>query len=248
MQKTTKFFILTILTIFVAYAGEVTAKNKHKTTAAKKPTVNYRYYDETARGTYQPFVGYIPPKGKKTVVVDPNRHSWAAFKEDGEFVRSGRASLGKDYCPDIRKGCRTVTGTFTVYSKKGASCKSSRFPVPFGGAPMPYCMHFHDGYAIHGSNSVPNYNASHGCVRVPVADAFWLNRNFVQRGTKVVIKPYATVQKRPQKKRYQYSYENINPNYQFLSENNSQGEGYADSSNTQVVYLYSDDLYGNNTY
>ena len=32
-----------------------------------------------------------------------------------------------------------------------------------------------DGYAIHGSNSVPNYPASHGCVRitVPAADRFW---------------------------------------------------------------------------
>jgi hypothetical protein len=32
-----------------------------------------------------------------------------------------------------------------------------------------------DGYAIHGSKSVPNYPASHGCVRitVPAADRFW---------------------------------------------------------------------------
>ena len=32
-----------------------------------------------------------------------------------------------------------------------------------------------DGYAIHGSDSVPNYPASHGCVRitVPAADRFW---------------------------------------------------------------------------
>jgi lipoprotein-anchoring transpeptidase ErfK/SrfK len=32
-----------------------------------------------------------------------------------------------------------------------------------------------DGYAIHGSNSVPNYPASHGCVRitVPSADRMW---------------------------------------------------------------------------
>ena len=35
-------------------------------------------------------------------------------------------------------------------------------------------MYFHRGWAIHGSNSVPAYPASHGCVRVSRADAKWL--------------------------------------------------------------------------
>ncbi len=35
-------------------------------------------------------------------------------------------------------------------------------------------MYFHGGWAIHGSNSVPAYPASHGCVRVTRADAKWL--------------------------------------------------------------------------
>jgi lipoprotein-anchoring transpeptidase ErfK/SrfK len=35
-------------------------------------------------------------------------------------------------------------------------------------------LYFHRGYAIHGSNSVPNHPASHGCVRVTRADARWL--------------------------------------------------------------------------
>ncbi len=35
-------------------------------------------------------------------------------------------------------------------------------------------MYFHGGWAIHGSNSVPSYPASHGCVRVTRADAQWL--------------------------------------------------------------------------
>ncbi|WP_370324047.1 L,D-transpeptidase family protein [Euzebya sp.] len=35
-------------------------------------------------------------------------------------------------------------------------------------------MYFHRGWAIHGSNSVPAYPASHGCVRVTRADAQWL--------------------------------------------------------------------------
>lgn len=35
-------------------------------------------------------------------------------------------------------------------------------------------LYFHRGWAIHGSNSVPPYPASHGCVRVTRADAVWL--------------------------------------------------------------------------
>ena len=37
--------------------------------------------------------------------------------------------------------------------------------------------YFYRGWAIHGSNSVPAYPASHGCVRVTRADAKWLLRN-----------------------------------------------------------------------
>ena len=35
-------------------------------------------------------------------------------------------------------------------------------------------LYFHDGFAIHGSPSVPPWPASHGCVRVTRADAAWL--------------------------------------------------------------------------
>ena len=108
--------------------------------------------------------------------------TWSAYDDTGELIRSGHVSGGKDYCPDIDRECQTVTGTFTIYRKEGEDCKSTRFPVGKGGAPMPYCMFFHGGYALHGSNSVPNYNASHGCVRMSPDDAQWLNEDFVQVG------------------------------------------------------------------
>ena len=114
--------------------------------------------------------------------------TWEAYDYSGQLVNSGRVSGGKAYCPDIGRSCRTVTGTFTIKSKRGAGCKSTRFPVGKGGAPMPYCMFFHGGYALHGSNDVPNRNASHGCVRMPPEDARWLNQDFVRVGsTKVSI-------------------------------------------------------------
>jgi hypothetical protein len=47
-------------------------------------------------------------------------------------------------------------------------------------------LYFHRGYAIHGSNSVPNHPASHGCVRVTRADAKWLIAN-IPDGTPVQL-------------------------------------------------------------
>ncbi|MGD9591681.1 MAG: L,D-transpeptidase [Candidatus Berkiella sp.] len=119
----------------------------------------------------------------RVIRVDLGSQTFKAYDDDGRLVRTGHVSGGKNYCPDIGRGCKTVTGTFTIYTKKGAGCKSSRFPVGKGGAPMPYCMFFKGGYALHGSYHVPNYNASHGCVRMSPADAKWLNLNFVRVGS-----------------------------------------------------------------
>ncbi|WP_298624314.1 L,D-transpeptidase, partial [uncultured Legionella sp.] len=112
------------------------------------------------------------------------------INENGKVVRTGRGSGGKSYCSDIRRGCKTPSGVYRIISKGGPGCKSSRYPLGGGGAPMPYCMFFSKYYAVHGSYDVPNYNASHGCVRVKPNDAQWLSKNFMKIGTKVVIKPY----------------------------------------------------------
>lgn len=140
---------------------------------------------------YKQFPLSRPATGKKVVIVDPNIPAWAAYGADGKLVKMGAASAGRDYCPDTKQTCRTVTGTFYVYSKKGADCKSSIFPLKtHGGAPMPYCMHFHAGYALHGSYEMEDYDASHGCVRMYPNSAKWLNENFVQIGTAVIVEPY----------------------------------------------------------
>lgn len=125
-----------------------------------------------------------------TFVYNPRTLTWTAINDRGKVVRTGRGSAGRNYCPDIGRSCRTPTGTYRIIGKRGASCKSSRYPRPRGGAPMPYCMFFSKNYAIHGSSDVPNYNASHGCVRVRTGDARWLHSNFIRIGTKVIIKSY----------------------------------------------------------
>lgn len=129
--------------------------------------------------------------GRKVFIFDPKATAWAAYDAQGNLVKTGSASGGKDYCEDIGRSCRTVTGTFHVYSKKGAECRSSLYPIEtHGGARMPYCMHFNGGYSIHAAYEVPNYNTSHGCIRVLPSAAQWLNENFVDVGTTVIVKPY----------------------------------------------------------
>lgn len=125
-----------------------------------------------------------------TFVFSPRSLSWKAINASGQVVRTGRASGGRSYCPDLHRSCRTPSGSYHIISKGGAGCKSSRFPIGKGGAPMPYCMFFSRYYAVHGSYDVPNYNASHGCVRVTPKDAHWLSNNFMRIGTRVVVKPY----------------------------------------------------------
>jgi peptidoglycan hydrolase-like protein with peptidoglycan-binding domain len=69
-------------------------------------------------------------------------------------VRIYHTSSGKPSTP-------TVRGRFSVYMKTpGTNDKG-----------MVDSSYFIRGYAIHGYVSVPNYNASHGCLRVPIRDA-----------------------------------------------------------------------------
>lgn len=127
--------------------------------------------------------------GKK-FIFDPRALMWYAYDHSGNLVNSGRASGGRGYCRDVGRGCKTPIGKFTVHRKGSVYCKSSKYPLGRGGAPMPYCMFFHRGYAIHGSPDVPNHNASHGCIRVKPHDARWLHRNFIDHGTTVIVRPY----------------------------------------------------------
>ncbi len=145
-------------------------------------------------------LGYAPfdptlAVNQKTIIVDLAQLAWGAYNENGNLISWGPLSGGKSYCSDVKRGCRTPSGTYTIYSKRGEGCVSSKFPVGRGGAPMPYCMFFRGGYALHGSPNVPGYHASHGCVRIFKEDARWLNQEFInmpsQGGTRVIVKPYA---------------------------------------------------------
>lgn len=199
----TLFLVCTVASSYADDINVVPANSVPSTTAptttstaspSSTPTTNVTNSANTPTAVYYleptPAAKPKPKPATNSFVFDPRAHRWYAYDASGQLVRSGRASGGKNYCPDIRSRCRTPVGKFVVYRKGGAGCKSSKFPVHKPGAPMPYCMFFRGGFAIHGSNDVPNRNASHGCIRVTKADAYWLSHNFIHNGTVVIVKPY----------------------------------------------------------
>lgn len=141
---------------------------------------------------YSPFPFQREALGEKVIIWDPSELAWGAYDEKGRLMRWGPGVGGKNYCPDIRRSCRTVVGDdFKILYKKGANARSDRYPVGRGGAPMPYYMPFYGpNYGFHGSPNVPGMHDSHGCVRLFTADAKWLNMDFAEKGTRVIIKPY----------------------------------------------------------
>jgi hypothetical protein len=167
-----------------------------------------------------------PPKGLedgtlartgRLVIWDPTRVAWGAY-EAGRLVRWGPGAGGDDYCKDVRRPCRTLEGVFRVTFEGDADYKSDRYPIGEcqgkkkdrpGCSPMPYFMRFHwSGFGLHGSPYVPGHNASHGCVRLFVEDARWLNEVFVDAevrgpdgevltpGTPVWVMPYPPKKRR----------------------------------------------------
>jgi hypothetical protein len=134
----------------------------------------------------------IEPQGQNLLIIDLGVQAFGAYSQDGFLMHWGPISGGQNWCSDVGRPCRTVRGHFFVYTKGGSQCVSSKYPIGVGGAPMPFCMFFYKGYAMHAS-FLPGYHASHGCVRLFYEDAKWLNKNFIRmgrKGTKVIIQSF----------------------------------------------------------
>jgi hypothetical protein len=151
---------------------------------------NVNSVGQNSGGSLHQLSRHVQPTGERVFAFSPRLKMWAAYDSQGRRVAYGKANGGSDYCPDLNRPCHTPTGTFRIYKKGSSDCKSSRFPLPMGGAPMPYCMHFQGGNAIHGSQYVSTVNSSHGCIRVTTPAAQWLSSRFAQNGTKVMVLSY----------------------------------------------------------
>lgn len=141
-----------------------------------------------------PLPAYHKTGNEKMILVDPRNHLWGAYRQNGRLLRWGIATTGSDTCPEGDGSCRTSVGSFRVYTRGDENCQSQKY----NNAPMPYCMYFNGGQALHGSSDIHFANKSHGCVRVHLDDAKWLHDHFVElpnnsngyRGTIVQIMPY----------------------------------------------------------
>jgi L,D-transpeptidase catalytic domain len=109
------------------------------------------------------------PGHGRHVEADLSMQVLALIGEGGKVERIYPTSSGAPATP-------TILGSFSVYRKDlGTNAKG-----------MVHSSYFIRGYAIHGYKSVPTYNASHGCLRVPVPDALSIF-NWVRYGTKVDV-------------------------------------------------------------
>ena len=102
------------------------------------------------------------------VEVDISRQVMSLIEGDTP-VHTFHVSTGASSTP-------TVRGKFHFYMKQaGYNAKRMYFSVYFIG-----------GYATHGYNPVPNYNASHGCVRNPIPFSRFIY-NWVQIGMPIYV-------------------------------------------------------------
>lgn len=112
--------------------------------------------------------------GPVQVVVSMEDQEATVYVGDRVVARS-RVSTGK-------KGHTTPTGVFSILQKN----RHHRSNI-YSNAPMPYMQRLTwSGIALHSSKSVPNYPASHGCVRLPNDFARKLFK-FTDKGAHVVI-------------------------------------------------------------
>jgi len=179
---------------FAARMQPVSASSDSTTTTTTTTTTKHSHKNKKKNRLPANFADRMPQRidtsGEKVILVDPRVHAWGAYGADGNLIRAGVATAGGYYCPDVRRACKTKAGTFRIQSLGARGCKSSIYPRPRGGAPMPYCMFFNKNQGLHGSYQVIDGVGSHGCVRMKVEDAEWVRFNFATVGTKVIVRPY----------------------------------------------------------
>jgi lipoprotein-anchoring transpeptidase ErfK/SrfK len=125
----------------------------------------------------------VNPSARGAVSVDVSIARQTMYlKRGGQVWKTIRVSTGsgRRYCEKGKCGTAvTPRGRFRVYSRVSGwrTASLGRLYNP---------LYFRGGFAIHGSGSVPSYPASHGCVRVSLANARWLP-SVIPNGTPVNI-------------------------------------------------------------
>lgn len=115
-----------------------------------------------------------PATGPVQLIVSVPEQRVSVY-ESGRLIANSPVSTGQE-------GFSTPTGVFSILQKK----KHHRSNI-YSGAPMPFMQRLTwSGIALDASNQVPDYPASHGCVRLPPEFAKKLF-GFTEMGAHVVI-------------------------------------------------------------
>jgi len=133
-------------------------------------TVDGAIGPETLAALDDPVLPEVHAGAATQINIDLDRQVMVAVVE-GRVARIMPISSGNGDPYSLPGGIRaeslTPVGTFTIERRIQGTVNAH-----FGTLYDP--MYFHQGWAIHGSNNVPAVPASHGCVRLPRADAEWL--------------------------------------------------------------------------
>ena len=109
------------------------------------------------------------PRHGRHVEADISRQVLALVNPGGRVYKVFHTSSGAPATP-------TVLGSYRFYRKSyGTNAKG-----------MVHSSYFIRGYAIHGYRSVPVFNASHGCLRVPIPNARFIFR-WVRIGQRIDV-------------------------------------------------------------
>ena len=131
--------------------------------------------------------GNHPELGLPRIEIDITRQVLLFFDDKGlNRVIPVSTGTNRKYCEISKKSgqevcgvAHTPRGKFSIQSRVHGK-RESDLGVLFNP------LYFNGGFAIHGSPSVPNYNASHGCVRIPIETSVWFYET-VPNGTPVIV-------------------------------------------------------------
>jgi lipoprotein-anchoring transpeptidase ErfK/SrfK len=123
----------------------------------------------------------LPAGGATRVEVDLKRQVLFLFQNGGLLrILPVSTGSGRRYCVDGECAIADTPGGSFRIGYKILGPHKSKLGVLYNP------LFFNGGIAIHGEPAVPSYPASHGCVRIPMADSLWFY-NTVGRGTPVYV-------------------------------------------------------------
>lgn len=164
-----RYFVPALVALSLLISGPVAAQEKtflgalfgkKEASSTSKKTVSYSLFGG----------------GPKRVEINLTNQQLKAY-EGNRVVLKTNISSGKTG--------NTPTGNFKAGPYKSATHFSSRYH----NAPMPWSVQITGHIFVHGSSHVPNYPASHGCVRVPLTGSNPAKKlfNWLDVGTPVKI-------------------------------------------------------------